>query len=255
MASPGNGPPLLSDSAALRLSVRNAAAFWAAVARSRGHELVQRPGLLAVVGDERAGMRILPLDHSLDAEARATIEAMIHDHAGLPVVVEDQFAKLTFDHLGLTAKRMPVMVRDEATEPTPADDSVITVVTVESSEQLRAAETIVVHGFDLPRMQPYKPGQAFPDDLLWYPGVRLFLAQRDHLPVGACLTVNEGTCGGIYWVTALPEHRSLGVGRAVMQAALAHLAPTPVSLTATAAGEPLYTSMGFRRVAEAAWWS
>jgi GNAT superfamily N-acetyltransferase len=255
MPAPENGPKPVTDDSALRLSVRNAAAFWAAIARSRGHELLQRRGLLAVVGDERAGMRILLLDPSPDAEARATIDALIRDHAGLPVVVEDQFAKQSFEHLGLVAKRLPVMMRDEPEAPAPAGGRDVTVVAVESTEQLRAAESIVVHAFDLPRMQPYQPGQAFPDDLFWYPGVRLFLAQREGRSVGACLTVDEGTCGGIYWVTALPEHRAVGVGRALMQAALAHLTPTPVSLTATPAGEPLYASMDFRRVAEAAWWS
>ena len=255
MPAPEDGRHHVGDGAAVRLSVRNAAAFWAAIARSRGHELVQRPGILAVVGDERAGIRVLLLDPSPDDDARVLVDALIGDRPGLPVVIEDQFATSTFDHLGLVAKRLPVMVRDEPAAPAPADGTDITVVAVGSSEQLRAAETIVVHAFDLPRMQPYQPGQAFPDDLLWYPGVRLFLAQRDGEPVGACLTVDEGTCGGIYWVTALPEHRSVGVGRAVMQAALAHLAPTPVSLTATPAGEPLYASMGFRRVADAAWWS
>jgi GNAT superfamily N-acetyltransferase len=255
MPAPGDSPQHVSDGAALRLSVRNAAAFWAAVARSRGHELVQRPGLLAVVGDERAGIRVLLLDPSPDDEARVMIDTLIRGHAGLPVVIEDQFAKLTFEHLGLVAKRLPVMVRDEPTAPKAPDGTDVIVVAVESQEQLRAAETIVVHAFDLPRMQPYQPGQAFPNDLLWYPGVRLFLAQRNDQPVGTCLTVDEGTCGGIYWVTALPEHRSTGVGRAVMQAALARLAPTPVSLTATPAGEPLYASMGFRRIADAAWWS
>ena len=255
MSVPANGPQHLTDAVARRLSVRNAAAFWAAIARSRGHELIQRPGVLAVVGDERAGMRILVLDPSPDAATRAFIDMLVADHPGLPVLIEDQFATHRFEHLGFVAKQMPVMTRDEPTAPTPREGSEVTVVAVESVEQLRAAETIVVHAFDLPRMQPYQPGEAFPDDLLWYPGVRLFLAQRDAQPVGACLTVDEGTCGGIYWVTALPEHRSLGVGRAVMQAALAHLPPTAVSLTATPAGEPLYTSMGFRRVAEAAWWS
>jgi hypothetical protein len=40
-----------------------------------------------------------------------------------------------------------------------------------------------------------------------------------------------------------------------MVAALAQLAGSAVSLTATAAGEPLYHDLGFRKVVEAAWWS
>jgi len=253
--TPEEGSHHLDDRDALRLSVRNAAAFWAAVARTRGHELVQRPGLLAVVGDERAGIRVLILDRSPDQGVRATIDELLTDHSELPVVVEDQFATLTLEHHGLVEKRLPVMVRDESAGPTAVHPSAIIVNAVDSTEQLRVAESIVVHGFDLPRMQPYQPGEAFPDDLVWYPGVRLFVAHHDGQPAGACLTVNEGTCAGIYWVTTLPGHRSVGVGRAIMRAALAHLAPLPASLTATPAGEPLYTSTGFRRVADAAWWS
>ena len=49
-------------------------------------------------------------------------------------------------------------------------------------------------------------------------------------------------------------HRSLGVDRAVTVAALAHLAGSPVSLTATAAGEPLYRDLGIRTLAQAGWW-
>jgi ribosomal protein S18 acetylase RimI-like enzyme len=239
----------------VQLSVRNAAAFWAAVARSRGHELIQRPGLLTVVGDEAAGMRVLLLHPKLDNDARDFVEELVSGRPELPVVIEDQFARSAFSDLGLTPKALPVMVRDDPEPPPGTPSNSVAVTTVETVAQLRATETIVVHGFDLPRMQPYRAGQAFPDDLLWYPGVRLFLAERDGLAAGACLTVDEGTCGGIYWVTTLPDHRTQGVGRSVMTAALAHLAPSPVSLTATAAGEPLYESLGFRVVGQANWWA
>jgi GNAT superfamily N-acetyltransferase len=257
------------DAQAVRLSVRNAAAFWAAVARTRKHELIQRPGLLAVVGDERAGVRILVLQRSLDPDTASFLDELVTTRPGLPVTIEDQFAATDFGHLGLTSKRLPVMQHSgsEAVpggaeeEPIGTEDApsgapaAVSIRAVESVDDLRRAESVVVHGFDLPRLQPYRAGEAFPDDLLWYPGIRLFLARREDRSVGACLCVAEGTCGGIYWVTTQPEHRSTGVGRAVMVTALAQLAGSAVSLTATAAGEPLYRDLGFRKVAQAAWWS
>jgi GNAT superfamily N-acetyltransferase len=244
----------MPDATALRLSVRNAAAFWAAIARTRQHELVQRQGFLAVVGDERAGLRVLILQPRLDREAREEIDGLVAGHRALPTWIEDQFATADFSHLGLAPISLPVMHLDDAPAAESEQPTDLLVEPVGAIEQLRAAEDVVVHGFPLTRMQPLVPGTAFPDDLLWYPGVRLFLATRDGRPVGACLTVDEGTCGGIYWVTTSAEHRSSGVGRSVMLAALGQLASSPVSLTATAAGEPLYESLGFSRVATAAWW-
>ena len=254
LPEPPDTPPI-DDATALRLSVRNAAAFWSAIARTRGHELVQRPGLLAVLGGPRAGLRILLLGRTLDIEARTTIDELVGRNAGLPVTIEDQFAATDFAHLGLGPISLPVMSRRPAPAPTGDPAAGITVSVVGTVEQVRAAEDVVVHGFPLQRMQPLTPGEAFPDDLLWYPGVRLFLAASDGSAAGACLTVDEGTCGGVYWVTTLEEQRSKGIGRAVMQAALAPLESSPVSLTATAAGEPLYRAVGFRTVGLATWWS
>ena len=58
----------------------------------------------------------------------------------------------------------------------------------------------------------------------------------------------------MYWLAALPEHRSAGLGRAVMCAALTASPGRPVVLVATAAGAPLYSSLGFAVVSEAAWY-
>ena len=52
----------------------------------------------------------------------------------------------------------------------------------------------------------------------------------------------------MYWLAALPEHRSAGLGRAVMCAALAACPGRPAVLVATAAAESLYSSLGFAAV-------
>ena len=49
----------LSSSDAPLRQARNSAAFWATTGRVRGHEVLRRRGFLAVVGDGRAGLRIL----------------------------------------------------------------------------------------------------------------------------------------------------------------------------------------------------
>jgi GNAT superfamily N-acetyltransferase len=48
---------------------------------------------------------------------------------------------------------------------------------------------------------------------------------------------------GINWLATLPQHRSHGLGRAVMCAALGFCAHRPAVLVATVAGEPLSSAL------------
>jgi ribosomal protein S18 acetylase RimI-like enzyme len=78
---------------------------------------------------------------------------------------------------------------------------------------------------------------------------------RDGVVAGVCLTVESDDAAGVYWVTTLPEHRSRGVGRALMHAVLNEFPVLPMTLSATEVGRPLYDSLGFSVVTQAAWWS
>ncbi|MGR6317975.1 GNAT family N-acetyltransferase [Micromonospora soli] len=237
-----------ATAADLELSVRNAAALWTALAESRGNPLLRRPGFLTVVGDARAGLRILLLDPDPAPDDRAELAALVRRRTG-PVVVEDQYAGLDLTGLGLTPRTLPVMIRRPGPVPGPA----LPVTPVERPDQLAVAEDVVVHGFPLEAFQPHRPGRAFPAALLDRPEVRFFLLHRDGTPAGACLTVrDEGV--GLYWMTSLPEHRSRGVGRALLHGVLGQLGDVPMTLTAARAGRPLYDSLGFVPVTEATWW-
>ena len=66
------------------------------------------------------------------------------------------------------------------------------------------------------------------------------------------LPFDDGAALSINWLAALPEHRSHGLGRAVMCAARGSCARRPAVLVATEAGGPLYSSLGFQTVTEAA---
>lgn len=237
----------------LQLSVRNAAAMWTALAESRGHRLLRRPGFLAVLGDVHAGLRILVRGPDPGPADRAELAALVRGRTG-PVVVEDQYARLDLTGLGLAPRTLPVLIR----RPGPVPDPPLPVTPVERLDQLTVAEDVVVHGFPLEPFQPYRAGQAFPPALLDRPEVRFFLVHPDDAgpgatPAGACLTVrDEGV--GLYWMTSLPAHRSRGVGRALLHGVLARFGDVPMTLTASRAGRPLYDSLGFLPVADAVWW-
>jgi GNAT superfamily N-acetyltransferase len=168
-------------------------------------------------------------------------------------VVEDSFGGLALRAGdGITVDRMPVMVRPaDGTGPLPADPRV-RVAPAADAATLAQAERVIVDGFPQRALQPYRPGRSLPPLTLTTPGWRTWLAYRGGEPAAACCTYDDGAVLGVYWLATLPEHRSHGLGRAVMATALAACPTRPAALITSAAGEPLYSSLGFQAVSEAA---
>ncbi|MGM1065712.1 GNAT family N-acetyltransferase [Saccharothrix sp. Mg75] len=230
-------------SASLHLAVRNAVVLNTALARARGHDLVTRPGFLAVSGPPL--LRVLLLRPDPDPDDLAEL-ALLVEAARSRVRVEDPFSTVDGAALGLTAEHLPVMLRHARPVPPPA--AVVTPVRTPAEAAL--VERVVVDGFPLPG---FPPGGALPAALLDTDGVALHLAWRDGEPAGACLTVDAHHARGVYWLATLPGHRSRGVARSLLHAVLAD--PVPATLTATEQGRALYDSLGFEVVARATWWS
>ncbi|MBT2385518.1 GNAT family N-acetyltransferase [Streptomyces sp. ISL-11] len=241
--------PAAFDDAATR-QARNSAAFWTATGNARGHEVIRRRGFLAVLGDERAGARILLQEPDPDAHELAELTELAGRPTG-PVDVEDPFSSTDLSHLGMRNWQMPIMVRPPGPVPAPAME----VVRVRRAHELRAAEEIVIEGFGLTRFTPYRPGEMFPTTLTEQPGVDVFLAVLDGEPAGAGVTVVHDGSGSHYWVGTAAAHRSRGVGRAVMLGSLAPMSNLTVTLTASRLGRPLYESLGFTAVTSSTWWS
>ncbi|WP_371786264.1 GNAT family N-acetyltransferase [Streptosporangium subroseum] len=253
-AEPAHAVPAMRMTS-LHLATRNAAALWTALAETRGHGLLRRPGFVGVNGNERGGLRILLLSPEPDADDLAELTELARRRPVGQVVVEDPFSSVDMSDLGLAPRRLPVMIRHPAPAPDPASTpSTVRVDRVELGDQLETVERIVVDGFPLPGFQPYHPGEAVPRGLLERQGIDLFLATRDGAHAGACITVTDAEVSGIYWVTTLPEHRSRGIGRALMHAVLENLRG-PITLTSATAGKPLYDSLGFDTVTRATWWA
>jgi len=171
------------------------------------------------------------------------------------VVVEDSFGDLVLPPAGeVTVDRMPLMLRAAADLRPPENGAGTRVLRVADPDALAQAERVIVDGFPRPALQPHRPGRMLPPQALAAPGWRAWLACHGAEPAAACCTYDDGTVLGVYWLATLPRHRSLGLGRAVMSAALAAAPGRPAVLVATAAGERLYASLGFAAVSEAAWY-
>ncbi|ROP35222.1 GNAT family N-acetyltransferase [Saccharothrix texasensis] len=232
-------------SASLRLAVRNAAALTTGLAHTRGHALTSRDGFLAMSGPTL--LRVLVVRPDPDPADVAEL-ALLVKRAEARVVVEDSFGAIDGTALGLTARHLPVMIRP----PSPAPPPALRVEPVRTAAEWAVAERVVVDGFPLPG---FPTGAALPLALKDREGFRVRTAWRDGVVAGACLTVETGDVAGLYWVATLPEHRSRGVGRALLNAAVGEFPALPMTLSATEQGLPLYESLGFSTVTHATWWS
>jgi GNAT superfamily N-acetyltransferase len=233
---------------------RNAAAMW----ESRAPWSRVVPGVLPgasviEIPAQPATRVILRRPFAADPGPIGALMAQARDRGR--VVVEDSFGTLARPAGDdIAVDRMPVMIKSAgAIGAAPAGPDVRVVQAADAST-LAQAERVIVDGFPQRALQPYRPGRSLPPLVLTTPGWRTWLACRGGEPAAACCTYDDGAALGVYWLATLPGHRSHGLGRAVMAAALAACPTRPAALTATAAGQPLYSSLGFRAVSEAAWY-
>lgn len=236
----------------------NAAAMWVSLAPWSRPVPGTAPGVVAVeIPAQRAGRVILRWRGAAGSGQPGALVRTV----GLRgrVVVEDSFGDLASRRDRdtregrMTVDRMPLMLRRPG-GVAPANGEGTRVVLVADQEALVQAERVIVDGFPRPALQPYRPARMLPPQVLATPGWRIWLAYRYGRPAAACCTYDDGAALGVYWLAALPEHRSAGLGRAIMCAALTVGAGRPAVLVATAAGTPLYSSLGFAAVSEAAWY-
>ena len=169
------------------------------------------------------------------------------ESAPRPVVVEDSFATVDLQALGLVPSSLSVMWSGPLTsDAIPTEERPdINVRSVDGDgPRLLEADRLVVEGFPLTSYQPYQPGCLLPVGLLQMPHLSVFVADVLGVPAGACMTVKDTHGrGGVYWVTGLTEHRRAGLGRALMRAALRPPAGRPRVLSLTVPGRPVFGTL------------
>ncbi len=231
----------------LLLANRNGAAFWRALGRARGYEVIERPGFVAALDPVRNGLRVVITSPQLAAAELGELTEL-QRRPWPRISIEDPYGVVSPP---LTPARSPVMIRRPAPLPAPTAD----VIHVQTEEQLAAVDKVMVEGFPLRHFQPYGTAAAVPAGLLTTPGFDAYLVAVDGQWAAAGATITQDDVAGVYFVTTLPEFRGQGLARQLMHAVLRQLDPLPVTLTAAAPAQPLYKSLGFTTIAEATWWS
>lgn len=249
----------------LELANDNAAGCWLAQAEAFGWRTRVAEGRYAAVRrvrDDGEIDQVLVVRPPADPAAlRDELVALFRQWETRRLTLEDPYGLLDLSGYGCEAGlAMPVMTRQGevaagvgAAEPG-AGAVGAEVREVTGTGELAVAEQTVVEGFPVPDRMPWSPGGLLPPRLLTVPGWRAWLARRAGVPAGACVTYDDGEAVGVYWVAVLPEHRSHGVGRALLDACLTPYRDRTAVLTATLLGEPLYRKAGFGEVSLARWW-
>ncbi len=227
-----------------RVYADNASAMWTslvpAVQASAGFVRIESPTSTRVILRE-------PMPTA------AIVELIDRTPAVKRTIVEDAFGAGPQLSGPLQVLRMPVMIRPAAQVPVVVPPNV-RVAAVAEADELAEAERVVVDGFPLPIYQPWTRGQALPPHVLRLPGWRVWLAYRERLPAAAGYTYDDGVAVGVYWLATLPEHRLLGLARAIMTVSMAAHPGRIFTLVATDAGLALYESLGFATVAMSTWY-
>lgn len=229
----------------------NAAAMWASMAPWAS---AAGDADLASVDVPTQGLTRVILRRPLRQPTVRLSEALAGAAPGHSVLIEDAFGQLSLPpevDTGTSATSMPVMVTASPPGPRTATAADVQVEAVADEDTLSHVQDLVLVSFP-PR--PYRrAGRMLPGLVLTRPGWRVWLARRDAEPAGAVCAYDDGVSVGVYWLVTHPWHRSRGVGRALMAELLGTYPGRVLTLTATADGQPLYTSLGFHAVSTATW--
>jgi GNAT superfamily N-acetyltransferase len=222
-----------------------------------GRSRLASHGALALSGEDAADLNMMIL-HGPAAESETFFsEGMaLADGANLPVIVVMSGPAEAVGEAararGLTqAGRIPLMVLREGEAPAPAP---CRVEQVQDGRGLEAACGVMSAAFslDLGAIGRVTAASVEPGST-----ASVHVAFEGGQPVSAVTVTREQHTAGLWCMATPPAHQRKGHGRALLGEVIGRLRREGVTrffLFATAAGEPLYRSLGFVTLADAAVW-
>ncbi|MGH7023485.1 MAG: GNAT family N-acetyltransferase [Caulobacteraceae bacterium] len=162
------------------------------------------------------------------------------------------FLEATAERLGLTAAgTMPMMVFRASS---PLEVRSCRIDRALGQDKARAAGDLMSAAFALPRDSV---ARAFESGLTATSGAETFIGFRDERPMSAVTVARAGSTAGIWCMATPPEYQGKGMGRALLTQVMERFRLDGVDrfyLLATAAGRPLYQSIGFVTLGEYSVW-
>lgn len=206
-------------------------------------------GGIALSGAPAADLNMLFLTSGASAEECAQVlDAAKGMGVDALLVVDEgaEDARAWADGQGLTCVgQLPVMER-KASELRPASGFTVRLA---GAEEAAEGNRLAAAAFSLDEAdcnRTLTPATYATDE------IDLWLAEDEGKPLGCGVFIRSGDHVGIYTMATQPDQQGRGVGRAVLETAMAHyqdLGVTRFTLGATEKGYPLYEKVGFEVVA------
>jgi len=157
------------------------------------------------------------------------------------------------ERLGLAAAgQVPLMVLRSAANPRPCRACRIKQAT--DTEMARIAGDLISAAFQLPRQAVARVTET---SVTSTASADIYVAFDGETPMSSVTITRSGKTAGVWSMATPPEHQGKGMGRALLSRVIERLRHEGVErfyLFATAAGFPLYASLGFVTLAEELAW-
>ncbi len=216
-----------------------------------GHTQMDEHGWLGLSGEKgSADFNMCFVAKTADASVVEKYVREITDRDLAAIMIVDEGAPELVEAgagLGWTAVgQVPVMVWSDGPQPKASDRYSLRIATEDDHDTVCS---LVAEAFSLDLALVKR---AVPKTALSTEGLEAWLAERDGEAVGTGTLIRTGDHVGVYSMGTPARHQRQGVGRAVLETAMAHhLAngATTFTLEATEAGFRLYEQLGYETVA------
>jgi hypothetical protein len=138
----------------------------------------------------------------------------------------------------------PLMLR-AAGGAAPAPPPELDIALATTRDELEEYEQVLVDGFPLDELQPWRAGVAFHPANLHVPGTAFYVGRVDGRAVTVAMSIVGCGVNHVEFVATLPDARGKGYGAAVTWAATLHAPDLPSLLIASDMGRPVYERMGY----------
>jgi hypothetical protein len=240
------GDNLLNDFA------RGHATAFAALAKARGDRILEHDDLQLTLLDSGSPSPYVnpavprrPLSDDEWRDAATVMHEFFAEQPGGPFIVfaawpTPDLRAFGFELIG----HPPLMVRPASSVEIPMIPG-FEIHEVHDTRNAEDYEAVLVHGYPVPELQPFRPGCFLPEPALAVRGWTHYLGSLDGRPVATASAFVDNHYVKVENVSALGDVRGRGIGHAITAAATTTRTDLPAMLIASDAGKPTYDRMGY----------
>ena len=199
-----------------------------------------------------AAMLLQPLLPGDDTALEA-IDEFYADTTGSAVTVWSPWPTPDLRALGWQLEGHPPLMMRPAGGAAPDPPADIRVEEVAHPRALDDFARVLVDGFPIPELQPFRVG-SFLDERVLGAALRLWVGEAADRPVATAAAYVAGGVLGVNFVATLPHERRRGYGEAVTWRATMAAPELPAVLLASDSGRPIYARMGYLPVTRFSLW-